>query len=502
MPTSSRASTAGVAATESPPQETPRTARRKPRLRDRLLPQFLHEHGRTVYGGNPVVQQTLPGWFNYPSPFVLIPLFYLVAIPFVVVGACIVVQSGRQYIIEQPYSQIHQYQYTPTNPAVNVNQGVLSFTADGIEYSQGSVTWLEVNVTQRMVAPVYLYYKLDGYYQNFRDFRDGRSTPQLTGKTKLGSNYLCKPFTYPGFLSDHDETISITGPSGTTTKRASSFTYNPCGMAAWAMFNDSFILYRKAERGKGSSMSGETGTTPVDLVCNGTDFGLRGQRLTLSAAENPCEKKGISWRADREVRFHNLTLREDWWSLHYPYPTTNDYLKNGWYLNEAGHALPDPMDYDLQVWMRIAFRSSFRKLYRIIHVDLEPGIYLFRILELYDTVSFGGQKSIVLLTKSWAGSHNTPFGIVFIVIGCLSFVLGVAFTVEFVLQRNGIDRYESLPEPKRSWYTFHPDSTEFAKYYQLRLRRNVPIGELEALRKAREAQKAEVLEREMPREEF
>ncbi|KAG5485538.1 hypothetical protein LSCM1_07625 [Leishmania martiniquensis] len=472
-----------------------RSTRAKRWLKKKLIPEFLHEHGRTVYGGHPLSQQTLPGIFNYPSPFVLVPVFFILMVPFLVVGGIVLAKGPEQQIIEQEYSHIHQYQYVPSNASVNINQGILHFTAEGVTHAQGTRTWVEINISRRIRAPVYMYYKITNMHQNYRDFHNGRSTSQLAGKASIGNTYLCKPYTYPGFRNNEgDAPITITDATGKqVTRPASSFTYNRCGIAPWSKFNDTFVLFRKLtpaevqrakERGVPILYGGADGRTPMTLICNGTDFGPKGEPLGGSLEENRCAKEGISWRADARIRFRNLTLRDDWWSLYYPYPTTNEYLRNGWYLHEPGHALPDPSDYDLQVWMRAAFTSNFRKLYRIIDVPLYPGTYLVDISEFYDVVSFRGTKSVVLQHTNWTGGRDIVFGVVFIVMGCLSCVLGVAFAVECMLQRHGVNRYERLAEPKRNWYVFPPNEPEFANYYQLRLRRHIPMAQLQALRKA------------------
>ncbi|KAL7700558.1 LEM3 (ligand-effect modulator 3) family / CDC50 family [Lotmaria passim] len=470
------------------------TLRARHWIKKKLIPQSVQDYGKTVYGGQPLTQQTLPGFFNYPPPFLLVPFFFLFMIPFIVVGANLLVQGPRHRIYEQEYSHIHQYQYLPNDPAVNVNQGLFKFTAEGVTHAQGTRTWLAVNITHHLKAPVYMYYKLSNFYQNHRDFHDGRSNPQLTGKQNLGNTYACKPYTHPGFREDEMDTpISFTDANGVkVNKTLEYFTYSPCGLAPWSMFNDTFVLYRQltAAEAAEATASGATvlrggadGTAPLKLICNGTDFGLRGQPLDGSVAPNHCAKKGISWKADRNIRFHNMTLREDWWSRYYPYETDNEFLRHGWYLHEPGHSLPDQMDFDLQVWVRASFTSSFHKLYRIISVDLERGTYWVDITELYDVVSFRGRKSIVLHGGHWTGGRNTVLGIIFVVMGCLSFVFGVAFLVECLLQRNGVNRYEHLPEPKRSWYVFPPDDLQFAHYYQLRLRRHIPMAQLQTLRK-------------------
>lgn len=451
----------------------------------KILPSFIYEHGRTVYGGNPIVQQTLPGWFAYLSSPMLIPILYAFMLPFLVVGGLMLAESPGLYQVAAVYSHIHKYQYIPSDPLINVNQGLRSFTADGVTHTQGTRTWMTFSVTKRMESPVYLYYTIENMFQNFRDFHDGRSTAQLAGKTNIGSTYLCQPFSTPGFLNHRgDLPVTFNGQ----TVAASSFTYYPCGLAAWAMFNDTFTLYRVADstRDLGVVLGGEDGLTPLLLLCNGTDFNAVGDPLGGSVTPNQCSKKGISWRADTEVRFKPLVPGPRWWSRHFPFATSNDYLNSGWYLDEPGHELPNPSDLDFQVWMKSSVRSSFRKLYRILHVDLEPGLYTLQVEEFYDTTTFRGRKGILLRTTHWFGASNMALGVVFVVMGCLCFILGVAFTIECVLRRRGINRLERLTEPRRSWYLFDPRNAQFEKYYALRTERVVPTAELNALRHPRD----------------
>lgn len=467
-------------------------------LRRRFLPQFLSNHGRTVYGGNPVVQQTLPGWYSYLSPFVMIPIYFVFMVCFVVVGAVVLVESRKRYTIDYVYSFIHQYQYIPSDPAVNINEGIRQFTADGVQHAQGTMTWVVFNVTKRMPGPVYMYYSLYNLYQNYRDFHDGRSNAQLGGKLKFGSTYQCDPFGNPGHVDNRGNVpVTYTSPSGTVTRAASSFFYNPCGIAAWSKFNDTFTLYRVLDDNSsgaaaaGVIMGGENGTLPLQLICNATDFDARGNPLGGSVGPNRCTKKGISWRADVEVRFRNLTISEQWWSLYFPYQTDNDYLNNGWYLFEPGHSLQDPSDLDLQVWMKSAVLPDFRKMYRIIDTDLDVGTYAMQIEEFYDAVSFRGKKGFVLRTSSWIGDRNIAIGVVFLVIGGLAFVLGVAFLTEFFLSRHGLDRRNTMKEPRRSWYVFDPEAPEFETYYQLRMERHIPVADLTLLRKTQDVSRDE-----------
>ncbi|CCW66700.1 unnamed protein product [Phytomonas sp. Hart1] len=456
-------------------------------IRKRFLPTFMYEYGRSVYGGNPLLQQTLPAPFVPTHPVLYIVLFLCSAILFLSMGTIILVKSSKSHVVEEYYSQIHRYQYTPSDPMVNINEGLRSFVVDGVTYKQGTMTQLRFNVKKEMKAPVYMYYKIDNLFQNHRYFKTGRSRSQLSGSINPGEMSNCHPYLKPGGVnkSGEDVIVSYDGQE----RRAYSFQYNPCGIAAWSMFNDTLSLFKvmhstsTAPNNVPISKSSSTSNLNVQLLCNGTDFDAKGNPLGKSVTQNGCSKKGISWRSDTEVKFKNLTVGERWWSLYFPYTTNNTYLNKGWYLNEPGHSLPDPLDLDFQVWMRDAVLPNFRKLYRIINVDLTPGTYLLQVEEFFDVETFGGQKGFVLRPHGLGGVEEFGVGIAFLIVGSLSFVLSISYLVDCILRKEKKDAVSMLKEPRRSWYHYDPSAPEFEKYYQLLIERSVPIEELIALRK-------------------
>lgn len=374
--------------------------------------------------------------------------------------------------IHVTYSTINNYQYL-TNDRSHLEERLRTYEVDGVKHHQGVATWVHFKVKHRIKAPVYLYYELNNVYQNFRTFNDGRSTNQLRGtapstwKNKLDA---CLPYATPGFLDQKGDTLIEVGSEKVP---ASNFVYNPCGSMPWAMFNDTFTLYKIEDEGN-------------VLVCNTSDFDAVGNPLGGSTDENHCLKKGISFLADTTVRFKKLVTGDRIWSRRYPKPTANTYLQQGWYFNEPGHSIPDPEDYDLQVWMRTALLSRFRKLLRIIDVDMAPGDYAMRIEEYYDVVSFNGKKKIVLMDVGPMGNGTRPIAILFFVMGMVSFVIGIAFGVEACFRRTEL--FPNMPEPRRSWYVYDPTSPEFELYNALKIRRYVPTVELQALREKQSAQ--------------
>jgi len=105
----------------------------------------------------------------------------------------------------------------------------------------------------KMDPPIYMYYKLENFYQNHRRYVKSRNDDQLRGVevTNLGALVDCKPFDTFNGSSD-----------------PANF-YLPCGLIASSQFNDTFIL-RDAN---GSAV--------------------------------PLSSQGIAWQSDVEVKFNN-----------------------------------------------------------------------------------------------------------------------------------------------------------------------------------------------------
>lgn len=99
------------------------------------------------------------------------------------------------------------------------------------------------------------------------------------------------------------------------------------------------------------------------------------------------------------------------------------------------------------VWMRTAALPNFRKLYGRITEDIPKDteltftveasiyiIYFLIIIKLDFPVShFDGKKYLVLSTTSWIGGKNGFLGLCYIVIGSISIVVGIIFTVKVCL---------------------------------------------------------------------
>eukprot|EP00026_Physarum_polycephalum_P010498 Phypoly_transcript_10662.p1 GENE.Phypoly_transcript_10662~~Phypoly_transcript_10662.p1 ORF type:complete len:312 (+),score=34.73 Phypoly_transcript_10662:142-1077(+) len=173
-------------------------------------------------------QQRLKAWQPILTPRPVILSFLIIGIVFIPIGAGIVYSSNQVVESDVEYT-------TSCNLTQSCN--------------------VSIEVKQKMKHPVYMYYRLENFYQNHRRYVKSRSDDQLKG-LKVSSY---------GALTDCDPVIV---PKGAPNKNA-SFLINPCGLIASSLFNDSFLL-----------------------------FDPSGQPVVL-------QKDGIAWKSDKEKKFKN-----------------------------------------------------------------------------------------------------------------------------------------------------------------------------------------------------
>ena len=229
-------------------------------------------------------------------------------------------------------------------------------------------------------APVYMYYKLNNFYQNHRrwvgfslthiDTRyvRSRSDDQLNGVVITATNKVpdCAPY---ASLNDSSDINLL---------------YQPCGLIAHSTFNDSFILSSN----------------------NGTII--------------PLQKQGIAWPSDLD-KFHNQPAGV-----------------------AGIRVIPDVTDEDFIVWMRTAALPTFKKLYRVINEDMTgdytvavrnrklPPSLLYSPLD-FPVAAYSGQKAVVFAETNALGGKNPFLGYAYIVVGGLCFLLGIIFLIQHLI---------------------------------------------------------------------
>ncbi|EFA86692.1 hypothetical protein PPL_00494 [Heterostelium album PN500] len=171
-------------------------------------------------------QQRLKAWEPILTPTPVIISFIVIGIVFIPIGAVMI--SASNSVVES------SLRYDEVCPA-GVSNCVLNMT-----------------IPKDMKAPVYLYYRLDNFYQNHRRYVKSRNDDQLRGIVVTDYDKL----------KDCDPYISVNDSSN-----PANF-YLPCGLIARSMFNDTFSL----------------------------------QQNNISI---PLQKKGIAWSSDVDKKFKN-----------------------------------------------------------------------------------------------------------------------------------------------------------------------------------------------------
>ncbi|CAA6668648.1 unnamed protein product [Spirodela intermedia] len=220
-----------------------------------------------------------------------------------------------------------------------------------------------LTVPKRMKSPIYVYYQLDNFYQNHRRYVKSRNDWQLRDASKANDTSGCDP-----------------------EDAAGGNPIVPCGLIAWSLFNDTY-------------------------------------RFTVSNSNLPVNKKGISWKSDRDHKFGKDV---------YPRNFQNGTVIGGAKLNSS---IPLSEQEDLIVWMRTAALPTFRKLYGKIEVDLQANQTITVTIEnYYNTYEFGGKKKLVLSTASWLGGKNDFLGLAYLIVGGLCFFLAAVFTIIYLVK--------------------------------------------------------------------
>lgn len=277
-------------------------------------------------------QQRLKGWRVAPGPIALTVFYLGIAVAFVAYGAVVLNETGKVVEIRKRYDDINEC------------------TAD---WQYPSVCVIDLEVKSHMTSPVFLYYEIQGMYQNHRRYAKSRDVLQLMGHTQSTNEVhtYCTPIVDMSDLGLIN-TLNLTGGS----------VANPCGLIARSYFNDTYQLY----------LPGGSGRVNV-------------------------REDKIAWNVDVDHKFKRAS--------HYQDTQWTD-VRNG--KSHTEHFM---------VWMSIAGLPTFRKLWGRIEDDLSTGTYRLLINNNYDVSGFNGEKYVILSTSCAFGGKIAFLGVLYIVVG-------------------------------------------------------------------------------------
>ena len=317
-------------------------------------------------------QQRLPAWRPVPTLLSIIIFYVLFALIFITLGVIILIFSGKIVSQEIPYND---------------------------QCKDKKICELTETIKEDMKAPIMVYYKLDGFYQNHRRYIRSKSVNQLYGKSEdtgdCGPIYKNKDINNDIIFENMKKLIEEEEKGeeeekeeggekekekekeiGKIGKEYLNKNAIPCGLMAKTFFNDTFEIFTKNENGENSNI--------------------------------PIHQENIAFDKDKHL-FKNVDESNQWIDM------------------EDEHFI---------VWMRPAGLPNFKKLWGRIEDDLNKSEKLyFKINNNYKVDHYGGDKSIILSTANKFGGKNFFMGVCFIIVGVISLILGFAFPL-LIYQRN------------------------------------------------------------------
>jgi len=300
-------------------------------------------------------QQRLPAWRPVPTLCAIIIFYTAFSLIFIAIGVVLIIFSNQIKEIEIKYNE-------------------------KCKDKKNQDCQVEQEISEDMDKPIFIYYKLYGFFQNNRRFMKSKSQKQLMGKEttldEMKSDEDCDPI-----YTNADMGFGENQPSADDQSKKKLIPKElaiPCGIMAKAFFNDKF-----------------------------KDWTINEDKLTIN-------EKNIAWDMDKDL-FKNLDKSKQWIDI------------------EDEHFI---------VWMRPAGLPDFRKLWgRIEERDLKKGEKLsITVKNNYDVDKFSGDKSIILSTSNVFGGDNTFLGICFVAVGGISLLLGIGFIINHFIQNKGKEK--------------------------------------------------------------
>merc|ERR1712196_45042 len=375
-------------------------------------------------------QQRLSAWQPILTPNWVIGTFLSVGVVFPAIGIAVLITS---------------------NNVVEISSGDYSDMAATGTCVQGARSWggsclkkVEVEITEDMDSPVYLYFELSNFYQNHRRYVKSRNDNQLMSNSDATTTDQCSPI----------------------DKTASDVPIYPCGLIAWSVFNDTiyaynpngathsyyadYIMVRDKDSSSCTTSNGIAWSSDKDdkfeklSTCPGNSGDGMGQTLSpaiampydtykyymCSGSEGTCQPGNTPYDNDGKPQpsFSTCFDYTPSTGTSMAYGSTTGTLKTTCALSNR---CADISNEEFIVWMRTSGLPTFRKLHRKIEHDLKKGqTIVFHVNDVFPVSAFSGSKKLVLSTTAWIGGKNTFLGAAYITVACICILLGVGFFVK------------------------------------------------------------------------
>ncbi|CAF0722003.1 unnamed protein product [Brachionus calyciflorus] len=353
-------------------------------------------------------QQKLNAWKPLLTPKFVINLFLICSILFIPISIILFFTSNSIYEAKYDYTDCLDY----NNKSYTCHKQLLQ----NISYNcVCRIYFYEDNFQDETL---HVYYMLDNYYQNIRQYVRSVDNNQLLNHMTFEDLAIeCEPFRYK---VEKDKLLRK---------------YEPCGAIANSLFNDTYRIYY------------------INKITN------KSIKLNIS-------KANLAWDSDRKYKFSNLTN------------SVNSIKPPNWSRRVTeSHEIIE----DLMVWMRTAAFPSFRKLYGRILLEenqkleykqdkksinfykflkkfekndsllnngtsdfkikfskyfkpinssfsimrLPKGQYFIDIDYRYMVKQFDGKKFIVLANTSWLGGKSYFMAWTYLIVGILCFITAI-----------------------------------------------------------------------------
>ena len=153
-------------------------------------------------------QQKLPGWRPVPSMIRTATIFISLGIIFAGLGVLILLFSN------------------------NVEEVIKRYDEDCLNLTKCNIT---ITIKKKMKKNIFIYYQLDGFYQNHRRYMSSKSEDQLKGKYITLSDMKKRKECDPA-ITISDMKINFNGSQDDIAI--------PCGLMAKNYFNDSYTIWK------------------------------------------------------------------------------------------------------------------------------------------------------------------------------------------------------------------------------------------------------------------